>query len=159
DISGWFLSDDFRTPKKFRIPNGTVLGPGAYVVFNESQFNPGGNGFALSSDGDEVWLFSADGSGHLTGYVHGFAFGAADDGVSFGRYRTTVGEEHFVSQSERTLGTNNASPLVGPLIISEIFYHPPDESGQDNSLDEFIELQSIAATLPLYDPLRPTNSW
>src|SRR5262249_10506478 len=56
DLGGWFLTDDFNTPKKFRIPDGVVLGPGSYIVFDESQFNPGGNGFALGADGDEVWL-------------------------------------------------------------------------------------------------------
>ena len=99
DIGGWWLSDDFNTPKKFRLPNGTMISAGGFVVFTEANFNPGGNGFALSSDGDEVWLFSADTSGNLTGYLNGHAFGAAEDAVTFGRFVTSVGEEHFVAQT------------------------------------------------------------
>src|SRR6185503_19109770 len=78
-MGGWFLSDDFNTPKKFRIPDGTTIPPGGFLVFTEGDFNAGGAGFALSSDGDEVWLFSADGSMNLTGYAHGFSFGAAEN--------------------------------------------------------------------------------
>src|SRR5262249_23042640 len=39
DISGWFLSDDLKTPNKFRIPNGTIISAGGYVVFSEADFN------------------------------------------------------------------------------------------------------------------------
>src|SRR6185503_10419515 len=126
DVSGWFLTDDFNTPKKFRIPNGTVIGGGQVVAFDESHFNPGGSGFALSSDGDEVWLFSANAAGDLTGYVHGFAFGPAEDGVSFGRREVIPGEEHFVALGAFTPGTQNAAPKIGPLVITEIMFHPRD---------------------------------
>jgi len=160
-IGGWFLTDDFNTPKKYRIPDGVALAPGAYVVFDESQFNPNENGFALSSDGDELWLFSADSSGQLTGYYHGFRFGAAEDGVTFGRHVTSVGEEHFVAQSARTLGAANAGPRVGPVVISELQYHPPDlPGGGDNSGDEFIELMNVSdAVVPLFDLANPGNTW
>jgi hypothetical protein len=62
DISGWFLTDDFNIPFKFRIPDGTIIPPGGYVLFNEYNFNPTPDippSFALSADGDEVYLFSA----------------------------------------------------------------------------------------------------
>ena len=38
DISGWYLSDTSGDLKKYRIPNGTVLGPYEYRVFTEEQF-------------------------------------------------------------------------------------------------------------------------
>jgi hypothetical protein len=153
DISGWWLTDDFNTPAKFRIPNGTILPANGYVTFDESQFNPGGTGFGLSSDGDEVWLFSADAAGGLTGYVHGHSFGAADDGVSFGRHVTSEGKGHFVAQAAPTLGSANAGPRVGPVVINEIMYHPPDIGGtNDNSDDEYIELLNITGLpVPLFD--------
>ena len=113
------------------------------MTFDENEFNPGGAGFALGSDGDEVYLFSGDGT-NVTGYVHGYSFGAAENGVSFGRYVTSLGEEHFVAQSALTLNTNNSGPKVGPVVISEIMYHPPDlAGGEDNQDDEFIELRNI----------------
>ena len=160
-IGGWFLTDDFNAPRKFRIPDGTFVPAGGYLVFNESQFNAGGVGFALSSDGDEVWLFSADTAGNLTGYFHGFRFGAAEDGVSFGRYRTSVGEEHFVAQATRSLGSANAGPRVGPVVFTEVQYHPPDlANGADNDADEYLELQNITAgAVSLFDPAAPANTW
>src|SRR5262249_13325359 len=84
EIGGWLLTDDFHTPKKSRIPFPTSIPAGRFVVFNETNFNSGAPGsFALSSHGDSVYLFSADASTNLTGYVHGFDFGAAQNGVTF----------------------------------------------------------------------------
>jgi hypothetical protein len=160
DISGWFLSDDFNTPKKFRIPDGTTLAAGAYRIFNETDFNPGGAGFALGSDGDEVWLFAADAAGNLTGYFHGFRFGAADNNVSFGRHVTSDGREHFVAQSSSTLGSANAGPRVEPVVLSEMMYHPPETGTDDNTLDEFIEISNTGGSpVALFDPTAPTNTW
>ncbi len=150
DIGGWFLSDDFLTPRKFRIPDLTFIGPGGYVTFDESQLNvtnpPSAKAFAFSSKGDEVYLFSANTPGELTGYAHGFSFGAAAAGVSFGRYVNSVGAEHFVAQSAPTFPGANAGPKVGPVVISEIHFHPPEcNDGTDNSDGEFIELQNFTA--------------
>ncbi|RME93586.1 MAG: hypothetical protein D6766_07915, partial [Verrucomicrobia bacterium] len=157
DISHWWLTDDQDEPRKFRIPEGTVIPPGGYVVFDENDFNPLPGvdpSFSLSADGEEVYLFSADPDGQLTGYVHGFSFGAAANGVSFGRYVNSVGDELFPPQKEVTLGGPNAGPLVGPVVISEIHYHPP--AGQP----EFIELKNITdQPVALYDPDHPTNTW
>jgi hypothetical protein len=39
-------------------------------------------------------------------------------------------------------------------------YHPPDNGTNDNVADEFIELRNITgASVPLYDPAFPTNTW
>jgi hypothetical protein len=152
NIGGWFLTDDFYTPGKYRIANGTTISPGGYLVFTgTSSFELGANGFKLSEYGEQVYLFSGDATTNLTGYYQGFDFGAAPNGVSFGRYITSQGQEHFVLQSANTPGTNNALPRVGPIVISEIMYHPPDIGGADDYLDEFIELHNITATnVPLY---------
>jgi hypothetical protein len=163
DISHWFISDDFFTPKKFRVPAGTVLVPGAFVAFDESHFNtvPGvETNFAFNAMGDDVFVFSADADGHLTGYFHGFHFGASDLEVSFGRHINSVGEEQFVAQRQTTFGATNAGPLVGPLVVSEIMYHPPDIGGADDSVNEYIELQNISTnTVLLFDPAASTNTW
>ncbi len=94
NIGGWFLTDDYFAPQKYRIPNDTVIAAGGYLVFDESHFNPLPGvppSFALGADGDEVYLFSGDAQTNLTGYVHGFQFGAAPDKVSFGRYHHQPG--------------------------------------------------------------------
>ncbi len=164
NIGGWFLTDDFNTPRKYRIPDGTTIGAGGYVVFDESHFNPTPGlppSFALSADGDEVYLFSGDATTNLTGYYHGFTFGAADDGVTFGRVVTSDGKQHFAVQATPTLGTNNAGPRVGPIVISELMYHPPEFlSGEDNTLDEYIELRNLTASpAPLYSESLPGIVW
>ena len=180
DISGWFLSDASSTLTKFRIPDGTIIPAGGYVVFYEYQFNSNAmdNPFAFalnSSKGDEVYLSTATPDGILTGYRASASFGAALPGVSFGRYVNSVGKEDYVAMSARTFGVDdpntveefrqgqgapNAYPLVGPVVIRQIMYHPPDIGTNDNVLDEFIELYNTADySVPLYDPAYPTNTW
>src|SRR6185369_16428274 len=97
--------------------------------------------FSFSSRGDEAYLFSGNPAGDLTGYFHGYAFDATGTNVSLGRYVTSIGEVHFVAQAARTPGLPNSLPKVGPLVISEVMYHPPDNGTNDNTLDEFVELQ------------------
>ena len=117
-------------------------------------------GFGLGSDGDDLYLFGVLPGGGLSGYVHGFRFGGSDDWVSFGRYVSSDGREHFVAQVSSSLGTNNVGPRVGPVVISELMYHPPDVGGVDNPVDEFIELLNITgAEVRLYDEQAPTNAW
>jgi hypothetical protein len=156
NIGGWFLSDSGSQPIKFRVPNETVIPAGGFVVFTEADFNPqpGVTGFALSSHGESIYLFSGDANTNLTGYNHSVDFGAAANGVSFGRYVISTGEEQWPAQSALTLGATNAGPRVGPLVINEIMYHPAP------GYDEFVEIYNLSdAEVPLYDPAYPTNAW
>lgn len=150
-VGGWYLTDDFNVPQKFRIPDGTWVAAGGYLVFDESDFAGGSTGFRLSEYGDQAYLFSGDGS-VLTGYHHGWDFKDSPNGVTIGRFIDTVGETHRVLLAFNTLGTANSLPLVGPIVVSEIHYHPPDYVGAvDNADDEFIELTNISsASVPLY---------
>jgi hypothetical protein len=164
DIGYWYLTDDVATPRKYQIAAGTMVPAGSYVVFTEAQFNSNPlstNSFALSSFGDELYLFSANTAGELTGYSHGFSFGAANDGLTFGRYVISTGDEHFVTQSANTISNANSLPAVGPLVIRQIMYHPPDPSlGEDDVLDEFVELYNITgAPVALFDANVRTNTW
>ena len=159
DLSGWYLTDNASVPKKYRFPNGTVLAADDYLAITEAEFNPGGLGFRFSANGEEVWLLSADTNGVLTGYGHGFGFGAGEAGVSFGRYVNSQGNEDFVAQSGQTFGTNNALPLVGPVVINEIMYHPQALTTNDPPAS-FLELLNITATnVPLFHAAQPTNTW
>jgi hypothetical protein len=162
DVSNWWLTDVFRSPKKCRLQN-AVIPPGGFVTFTEAAFNApsqGPNAFTFFGSAGEVRLFSADANGELTGYFQGWDFGAADEGVSFGRHVISTGADHFVAQTSQSLPGANAGPRVGPVVITEIMYRPPDDGIIDNSLDEFVELQNITgAAVPLYDPAAPTNTW
>jgi len=157
DLGGWFITDDGRLPMKYRIPEGTLIEADGYRVFTGVDFNPTpgvGSSFSFSSLGDEAWLLSGDANTNLTGYLHGFRFGAAENGVTFGRYINSIGDEQFPAQIATTLGFTNSGPCVGPVVINEIMYRPA--WGQD----EFLELKNITATnVPLFDPRYPTNTW
>lgn len=164
NLRGWFISDDFGTPKKFRVAMDLILPTGGYRVFTEADFNPApgaATSFAFSSLGDEVYVFSGDANTNLTGYVHGFQFGAAANGVSFGRHVSSTGEEHFVAQTARTPGAVNAGPLVGPVVLNEMMYHPPDSAeGEDDSSGEYIEIyNSGGSEVALFDPANPSQTW
>jgi hypothetical protein len=182
-IGGWYLSDARTALRKYRIPNGTTIPANGYRVFYENQFNPvpGDPGsFSLSSaKGDEVYLSAADGSGVLTGYRAVVDFGPAANGVSFGRYVTSAlngNKVEFTAMSQTTFGADsattlddfragtglaNAAPKIGPVVISEIMYHPPDlVGGIDDVANEFIELRNITGgPVQLYDPDHATNVW
>jgi hypothetical protein len=159
NVGGWLLSDDPEVPLKYRIPTNTSIAAGGFLTITAEQFDTGTNAFALSSLGDEIYLFSRDGT-NLTGYRHGFAFGAQANGVTFGRHVTSVGEERFVTQTANSLGAANAGPLVGPVVLNELMFNPPPYGLNNNTADEFIELRNVTPLpAPLFDPMHPTNAW
>ncbi|HPO70615.1 MAG TPA: lamin tail domain-containing protein [Anaerohalosphaeraceae bacterium] len=151
DISGWFLSDSFSSQtnrKKYRIPDGTILTPAnPYYVLEETAFNNISDAgcripFALSEGGDTLYLQSANGE-ELTGYFTKEEFGATASGVTLGRFQKSTGTWNFVPMSVPTKGADNAYPLVGPVIITEIMYNPgPNPIDQDY---EFLELMNISS--------------
>jgi hypothetical protein len=161
DISGWFLTDDFGEPGKYRFPDGTVIAAQSLHVVTEEAFASGENGFRLGSTGDELYLFSANPAGQLTGYLHGFDFGAAINGVSFGVHRNSQGREDFVAEWHPSLGERNWGPRIGPVVISELMPHPtPVYLDENNTRDEYVELLNLSEVAqPLFDPAAPTNTW
>lgn len=175
DLSGWYLSDDFSELTKYRIPSGTILGAGEYIVFYEQQFlltNPR-TPFSLNSFlGDEVFLTAAHPDGALAAFVDEIAFGPTGNGISYGRFpnggdewllleRVTFGTSVLASDPPALLalfrqgkGSFNAGPKVGPVVISEIRYRTQSE------LDEFVRLTNVSLqTIPLFDPEHPGNTW
>src|SRR5262249_53292997 len=154
-----------------------------YRTFYEYQFNANPllpESFAFSSaTGDEVWLTAVDTNAAVTGYRAYAAFGPQFNGVSFGRFMTSVGPD-FTAMNALTFGTAvtahsptnqialfraglgaaHAYPRVGPVIVSEFMDRPPPIGTNDDTLDEFIELHNISGvTVPLYHSAYPTNGW
>ncbi|MBN2473626.1 MAG: lamin tail domain-containing protein [Pirellulales bacterium] len=145
DVSGWYLSDSSGLYQKFRIPAGTNIAAGGYLVFDEDSFNPtplnpGPTDFALDgAHGDDVWLLETDATGTLLSFVDHVEFPAARSGESFGRWPNGAGD--LVPMIERTLDPAqgaNSGPRVGPILISEIHYNAGDFAGADDL--EFIEI-------------------
>jgi hypothetical protein len=177
-IGGWFLSNSEREPRRFRLPDGTVLAAGGYVVVYEYQFNVPGSANAFtfnSARGDAVILSAADALGNLNGWRAFAEFGPTANGVAIGRHPTTVGTD-FVALGHPTFGmaaptsvaqfrlgngAANVAPSVGPVVITELMFCPPPVTGtNDNTVDEFVELfNTMTVPQPLFDPGAPTNSW
>ncbi|MBI5386874.1 MAG: lamin tail domain-containing protein [Verrucomicrobia bacterium] len=201
DISGWWLSDSKRRPWSAKIPSGPAIPPGGFRVIYEYMFNnlatnyPVGfntNGILRnftfeSAEGDGCHLFQVNSNGNLTGYRVSEVYEPSENGVSYGRYKTSVpGDYKFIALSRRTFGRDapvsvpdfrtgtglsNAYPKVGPVVVSEIMFAPPKRIYGTNLVakehpdEEYIELRNVTTNwVPLYyfDPSHPnfmTNSW
>jgi len=161
EIGGWWLTDSLGRPKRARIPTGWAIPPKSFLVIPASVFNVAGpDGFAFSAEGDSVWLLSADSAGNLTGWIHGFTFGAAPRGTSFGRWVTSTGQERFIAQSRPSPGTANSENQVGPLAITEIALARSSTGTGLGIHDAFIEILNLStAPVALVDPIHPDPSW
>ncbi len=143
-IGGWFLSDNSDDLMKYEIADGTWIDPCDYIVFYQNKHfgNIADSGchssFALSENGETLYLHSGR-DGVLTGYSEEERFGASETGVAFGRYKKSTGTYNFVAMSENTSGSANAYPMVGPVVINEIMYHP-----QNDGDAEYVELLNIS---------------
>jgi hypothetical protein len=152
NIGGWFLSDDENTLTKYQIAQGTMIGAYGYKVFYEDQNFGNLNDpccrvpFALSENGETLYLQSGI-NGVITGYSEQEKFDASATGVSMGRYLKSTGTYNFVAMREPTPNNANSYPLVGPVVINEIMYHPDvvDDA-------EYVELLNIGGVpVTLYD--------
>jgi len=160
DIGGWFLSDSNDNLFKYKIANGTTIGPNGYlVIYEDLNFgnanDPGAyEPFAMSENGEQLYLSSTKNS-VLTGYRTVEDYGASETGISFGRYyKSSTGNYNFVAMEQNTPGSANAYPKVGPIVISEIMYHPdwPDGGSYTNDQYEYIELHNVGSEpVTLYD--------
>jgi len=160
NIGGWFLSDSKDNLFKYQIANGTTIGADGYLVFYQDLHFGNANAagcrepFGLSENGESLYLSSAQ-SGVLTGYHEVEDFGASVTGVSFGRYyKASTDDYNFVAMEQNTPGAANSYPKVGPIVISEIMYHPDWPVGglYTNDQYEYIELYNISSQpVTLYD--------
>jgi hypothetical protein len=174
DISHWWLSDASGTPRKYRIPPGTTLAPGGYVVFYQYQFSAGASGFSLNSyEGDEVWLSVGDAAGNLTGERGGVRFGAVKNGIALGVVPTSAGPDFAplerptfgveapgsVQQFRLGRGAANTSFRVPEVVLAEWYFAVPGNAAAGRA-ERFVELHNPGAeAVPLYDLFSPTNAW
>ena len=161
DVSGWFLGnvpaaaseDDYR---QFRIPDGTVIPAGGFLVFDETDFNPNGEWnpapgppgegeFSLDgSRGGDVWLISADPvSGKLKNFEQKAGWSPVLPGLAYGRWPDGSGS--FAPLAAFTPSASNAMPRVGPVQVTEIHYHP------SGSTPEFVEVSNTSASAEAMD--------
>ncbi|MBI1839753.1 MAG: lamin tail domain-containing protein, partial [Verrucomicrobia bacterium] len=172
DIGGWFLSDDRRFPNRHMIPNGTRIEPGGFQVVYEASWKDSASPLRLRGGvGGEMWLFESDSQGRLTGGATRASFGTAPANVSYGRYEGWNGPEYLLLD-QPSFGVPNPSTVAafrlgtgavngplrtGPVVISEILYHPSPSGASDV---EFIELQNISnQPVNLAPPGLPQRAW
>jgi hypothetical protein len=147
NVGGWFISDTYTNLTRYMIPANTIVPAGGYLVIEEGDL-----GFAFSERGEQATVSVFSGT-NLTTFVERMDFGAAAQDTTFGRYVRSDGEVEYPALRFPTRLNPNAYPLVGPIVISEVMYHPT------NGL-EYIELANISdSTVALYDELHPTNTW
>jgi hypothetical protein len=108
DLSGFHLSDDLSDRTRWRMPEGTVIPPGGYLLI-WADGEPAQNGadlhagFQLSRDGESIGLFAPDGS-----LIDSVTFGLQVDDLSQGRSPDGVGSIAFLTAP--TPRGPNASP-------------------------------------------------
>ncbi len=135
-IGGWYLSDTSDDYHKFRIPTGTSLADGAYLVFDESHFNNPANPaclvpFSLSSAGDDVYLLEADSAGNLLKFVDRVEFSAAPGNMTYGRAAETAGSFDLLRGATPGGANTRALPQYGAWVATAF---PPGTASADTAL-------------------------
>ncbi|MBM3848383.1 MAG: lamin tail domain-containing protein, partial [Verrucomicrobia bacterium] len=132
DVSGAWLSDSLTT-NFFRIPDGTILAPGGFVSFTQSQL-----GFGLSAGGEAIYFQNRS----RTRVLDAIRFDAQRPDLSSGRFPDGASEFHPLKST--TPGARNAALLIHDIAINEIMYKPI--TGDDD--DGYVELHNHG-TLPV----------
>lgn len=103
-ISGYYLTDDLTDPQKWQIPPDTRVNAGKRIIFWADGYNEGlHTNFKLSSDGEEIGLFTSE--GEVIDTLH---YSEQFSDVSYGRYPN--GGENWFFFDPATPGTSNESP-------------------------------------------------
>jgi spore coat protein CotH len=114
DLEGMYLTDDRDDPTKWRIPEGVVVGPGAFLLIwadNDCEQGPTHAGFKLDADGEDLALYDSDAAGRRL--IDVVSFPEQHPDVSYGR--EVDGGETFVFLARPSPGRPNAvAPRRGP---------------------------------------------
>ncbi len=164
DLSGWLMTDDLARPQTewVRVGTGIMLAPGEYYVIADcapGSIQAPATGcsiwqFGLSEAGDDVYIMQPDTNAGTPAIVDHTAFGVSPNGVSFGRYVDSVGNVRYPLLETVTLGTPNSAPLISPVVIEEIMYHPPD------GYSEYVVIANVSAqAIALQDGAHAMNTW
>ncbi len=147
-LSGLFLSDNHDWPTRYEIPTGTVVNAGEFL-----SVGAGVLGFGFSELGSDILLTEATGT-NIYRFYDTVDFPAVEREEPFGRYRKSDGYYDFTELRAKTRDDTNALPRIGPVVLSEIMYHPA------TGMAEYVEMVCITNTpVPLYHPAHPTNTW
>ncbi|MFT4638774.1 MAG: hypothetical protein ACI8T1_002097 [Verrucomicrobiales bacterium] len=104
DLGGMYLSDNDSNPRKWVIPDGTMIDANGYLIIwaDEDSDQEGLHAsFKLSSHGETITLVSSDISGNLL--LDTLTYGELGEDVSYGR--STDGD--IITELTPSPGTNN----------------------------------------------------
>jgi len=150
DISGWYLSTVFPYTLPMTLPAGTQVPAKGYLVISDSSYL---GSFFPAITGGSIYLIQMK-NGVITGYASSFKYPALADSQSAGITTLSDGSTSMEALSQLTPGAANAHPKVGPLVISELMYHPQD-SGY-----EYLEITNTSSnTVVLTDASDANNTW
>ena len=160
DLGGRYLTDDLNDPTRFQIATGTVISPGAYLLFyadNDPEQGARHTNFRLAATGESVALFDHDAGGRQPLDVVTDTMVMQPD-VSAGRCGTN-GTWHVLdaptpgrpNQACGTVGYGRADWSLtlspSPLVIAEFMAHnvttleDPDDPGE---FPDWIELYNAS---------------
>jgi hypothetical protein len=156
DVSGWYVSDSPDNFLKYQIPADTILAPDAYLVVDETKFNPTPDNpafqhFGLSSLGDDVWIIIPGTDGTVASFVDDVHFGATRVNESLSRYADA--RNRLAPSTTDSFGATSGPHRQSDVVISEAHYNPelPSqaalavEPGLTSDDLEFVELHNRSA--------------
>ncbi len=153
DLAGWWITDSNDDYFKYQLTTGTQALSRDYLALPETLFNPtpatpGPKDFHLNTaHGGEIYLLGRDANKRYW-FADRVEFGASAPGEPFGRCPDGSipdnGENELYPLTTVTLGSRNASPRVGSVILSEIHYNPGSDPAV--ALQEFVEIYNSTNT-------------
>ncbi|MDH7598196.1 MAG: lamin tail domain-containing protein [Sedimentisphaerales bacterium] len=159
DVGLMYLSDDPDEPYKWRIPAGTVIGPGGYLlIWADGQVNDGPlhASFSLASAGEGLYLYDRDGIRQLDAVV----YGAQRVDISYGRDWSDGGRWRYMIQASPG-GPNGQcyAGVVEQVCFSHVrgFYEDAFDLELEVGTDGAYVLYTLDGSIP-YDPERGFSS-
>ena len=137
DIGGWYLSDSIDNLLESQVPTGIIIPKESYRAIGQSRW-----GFTVDRNrGGSLWLIESDDRGVPIRFVDQVQLETTREGISVGR--SPADPTRLIPLTQSTRNTQNQSPAIGDIVISEINYHARDldgEGGQQANNFEFVEL-------------------
>ncbi len=153
DLSGYYVTDNLDEPEKWRIPDGTVIPGGGFLVLWADGRDTGLHmSFKLDRGGEQLGLYTPEGVP-----VDTLSFGAQQDDISYGRLESDLNQWGFFSPPSPGLANDPQDRVaVTPPPLFSIpggFYQGPQVLAFENS-DQIDIYYSLDGTPPDDSALR-----
>lgn len=124
DISGWWVTTTLAAESGFVLPQGTVLGAGQRRTISQADWLAAGLSWGFGGPTvEELHLWRINGAGDWSGERATVSLEGLKSDRPMGRVEF-ASAIHWTALADSSHGTANGEPYVGPLVISEVMYHP-----------------------------------